>query len=183
MTLNITRVWAMPDRETFSMQPIGDLVKRYLRESKISVDPFERNKRWATYTNDLNPQTEAEYHMDALDFLRMLREKLGEQGADLVIFDPPYSPTQIKRVYDSIGLNVGEEEAWRTHGWKKERDVINELLNIGGIVISCGWNSQGMGEGRAYEKEELLITCCGAGHNDILTLVERKLVHQPRLME
>lgn len=68
----INRVWAMPSADTFDIAPIGDLVKRYLSQSKISIDPFARNKRWATYTNDLNPITDAEYHMMASDFLKML---------------------------------------------------------------------------------------------------------------
>lgn len=36
--------------------PIGEMVQRYLKAAKISCDPFARNKRWATYTNDLNPK-------------------------------------------------------------------------------------------------------------------------------
>jgi len=181
MPLKMTRVWAMPNADTFSMEPIGELVKRYLRESKVSVDPFARNKRWATYTNDLNPDTEAEYHLDVLDFLLIL--KGNGIIADLIIFDPPYSLHQLKTTYEGAGGRMTADDTGRVNRWTKERNVVNDILKIGGIVISCGWNSSGMGEGRAYEKLELLVTCCGAGHNDILTLVERKLVHQPRLFE
>jgi hypothetical protein len=87
------RVWAMPNADTFSVQPMGDMVQRYMKAAKISCDPFARNKRWATHTNDLNPNTQAEHHMDAEDFLRML----AGQGVrcDLAILDPPYSPRQI----------------------------------------------------------------------------------------
>lgn len=80
----------MPNGDTFSVPPIGDFVRSYLAASRCSVDPFARNKRWATHTNDLNPETEAEHHMDAEEFLRMLA--LRGVKADLVIFDPPYSP-------------------------------------------------------------------------------------------
>lgn len=98
----IHRIWAMPNAETFSVPPIGEFVRRYLHTSKVSIDPFARNKRWATYTNDLNPETQAEYHMDVLVFAKKL---LAEgKSADLLIFDPPYSPTQIKMSYESIGL-------------------------------------------------------------------------------
>ena len=103
-----SRVWAMPNGDTFSVKPIGDFVRRYLAASTISIDPFSRNKRWATYTNDLNPATEAEHHMDAEKFLLML----GSQGvkADLIIFDPPYSPRQISECYKSVGMEVGMKE-------------------------------------------------------------------------
>ena len=85
----INRTWAMPNSDTFSVKPIGEFVKRYLFNSTISVDPFARNKNWATYTNDLNPKTSAQFHIDALDFLAMLKGMNVKAG--LVIFDPPYS--------------------------------------------------------------------------------------------
>jgi hypothetical protein len=51
------REWAMPSHETFDIPPIAAFVQKYLRESQVSVDPFARNRRWATYTNDLDPNT------------------------------------------------------------------------------------------------------------------------------
>src|SRR5689334_12284755 len=95
------RVFAFPSAATFDIPPICGLVKTYLRGSKVSVDPFARNKRWATFTNDLNPETAAESHLDSAEFL----ESLASAGvqADLVLFDPPYSPRQIKECYDGIG--------------------------------------------------------------------------------
>lgn len=69
----MSRTWAMPTSDTFDCKPIGDFVRQYLKG--VSVDPFARNKRWATHTNDLNPETAAEYHMDAKDFLEMLAAK------------------------------------------------------------------------------------------------------------
>lgn len=178
--MNFTRVWAMPASDTFDIQPIGELVKKYLHQSKISIDPFARNKRWGTYTNDLNPDTAAESHMDVLDFLLMLKNK--DITSDLVIFDPPYSPRQIKECYDSIGRKMGQLEAMRTN-WQPERNVINDIVTIGGYVISCGWNSMGMGKERPFSFVEGLLVCSGVGHNDTIVMVERKESHQPPLME
>jgi len=174
-----SRIWAMPNAETFSILPIESLVRRYLANSRLSLDPFARNKRWATWTNDLNPNTEAEYHLDSLDFLALVRER-GVQ-ADLVLFDPPYSPRQIKEMYDSIGLTMGAEEALRTN-WQKERSIIHKILVMGGIVISCGWNSVGMGKERGYEFIEGILVCHGMGHNDTIVTVERKAAFQPGLL-
>src|SRR4030066_436102 len=98
-----TRAWAMPNANTFSVKPIGDLVRRYLHG--VSVDPFARDCRLATYTNDLNPQTTAQYHMDAVEFL----EKLVGEGvkADVVIFDPPSPPRQTSECYAAAGKKAG----------------------------------------------------------------------------
>ena len=179
--MRMRRVWAMPHGDTFDCSPIRDFVKGYLRESSVSVDPFARNKRWASYTNDLDPRTEAEFHMPALDFLRKL--KADEVRADLVIFDPPYSPRQIKELYDSIGLETYKEMAHKTAGWSNEREAVHELLEVGGIFLWFNWNSLGMGIERNYEDIELLLVSHGAGHNDTICLAQRKNGHQVRMWE
>lgn len=78
----------MPNSDTFSIPEIEGFVKSYLRHSKVSVDPFSRNKRWTTHTNDLNPNTAADTHLEALEFMAPLRRD--SVLADLVLFDPPY---------------------------------------------------------------------------------------------
>lgn len=162
------RAWAMPNSETFKVPVIGEFVQRYLSTAKESVDCFARNNRWAKWTNDLNPATIAEYHMDVLDFLRMLRAE--GVKADCVIFDPPYSPRQIKECYESVGLPVRKETTQRTCGWTKERKLIREILRHGGVVLSFGWNSSGMGSG--FRIQELLLVCHGGGHNDTICIAE-----------
>ena len=162
----------MANGETFTVKPIGEFVRRYLGGSKVSIDPFARDKRWATHTNDLNPETAAEHHLDSIAFL----EKMVADGvkADLIIFDPPYSPRQIKECYNSIGLKMGALDAMRTN-WMRERDLMNKLQNAGDIVLSFGWNSMGMGKKRNYEIIEGLLVCHGVGHNDTHCMAERKL--------
>jgi len=170
----------MPTKDTFDCPPIGALVKRYLRASDVSIDPFARNKRWATYTNDLNPDTKAEYHMDAYDFLVMLYEQ--NVKADLVIFDPPYSPRQVKELYDGMGQTMTQQDGQRTHSWSKEKDIVNEILVLGGIFLYFGWDSVGMGKSRLYEIKEVLLVCHGPGHHDTICTVEQKIAHQPMLL-
>ena len=72
LAVPITRHWSNPNSDTFQMKAAGDFVAKYLAGIRCSVDPFARNSRLATHTNDLNPKTAAENHMDALDFLKML---------------------------------------------------------------------------------------------------------------
>ena len=69
MTVQFTRCFAMPNAETFSVKPIGEFVRRFLADAKVSVDPFARDRDWATYTNDINPSTKAQSHQDAEAFL------------------------------------------------------------------------------------------------------------------
>lgn len=177
--IKFSRGWAMPSHETFSIPPIAVFVEKYFKKSKISIDPFARNFTKATYTNDLNPDTLAQHHMDALDFIRMLHQQ--KALADLIIFDPPYSPRQIKECYEGIGLKMGQSEAWRTNGWSKELDMTNDLLKVGGFFLYFGWNTNGMGRKRGYQIEEILLISHGSGHNDTICMAERKIQHQESL--
>lgn len=172
--IKMRRVWAMPSEKTFSIPDIRALVKTYLAQSVVSIDPFARNKRWATYTNDLSPETGAEYHLDAYTFLVQLRDE-GVQ-ADTVLFDPPYSRNQVKSVYQSVGRHYGIEDSQDHSGnWRKERDVINEIIIPGGHVLSFGWNTSGMYKARGFEIVEILLVNHGGAHNDTICTVERKI--------
>lgn len=167
----ITREWAMPNHNTFDIKPIGKFVNKYLSKSKISVDPFARNTKLATYRNDLNPETEAEYHLHALDFLNELIAK--GVKADLVIFDPPYSPHQTKECYEGFGINMKYEDDGR-HGWCKIRAAIAEILQPNGVCLSFGWNTVGIGKKRNFDITEILLCSHGIGHNDTICMAEIK---------
>lgn len=160
----IVRAFAMPNSETFDIPPIRERVERLLAESSVSIDPFARNRRWATWSNDINPDTAAEYHMEARDFLRML---VGfGVVADLVLLDPPYSPTQIKRAYQSAGLKCGQTETQGARLIKECRELCNQLVRPGARALVCGWNSLGMC--KPWVSEEILLVNHGGQHNDTI---------------
>jgi len=164
------RAFAMPTPNTFTIGPVAEFVSRHL--SGVSVDPFARNARAATYTNDIDPETDASYHMDAVDFLSLLRA----QGvvADSALFDPPYSPRQISECYRAAGRHVSARDTQNAALYKRVRDSLNDLIRPGGIVLSFGWNSAGMGRTRGYRIIEILLVAHGGAHNDTICLAEIK---------
>lgn len=166
------RVWAMPSADTFSIEPIGQMVRRYLGLSSVSVDPFSRNKRWATYTNDLNPNTQAEYHMDAEEFLKMLASR--DIKCDLGILDPPYSPRQISECYQEAGIKCGMKETQNAALYSRVKAAMATVLSDDATVLSFGWNSAGMGKKHGFEIVEVMLVCHGAAHNDTICVVEKK---------
>lgn len=163
-----SRAWAMPTANTFDCKPIGDFVRRHLHG--VSVDPFARNNRLATYTNDINPNTSADYHMDAEEFLKKLyRDRVAL--ADCIILDPPYSPRQISECYAAAGLKAGMKDTQNAALYKRVRNAARALCKSGTTVLSFGWNSAGMGRG--FEPVELLLVAHGGAHNDTICLAER----------
>src|ERR1700761_1976212 len=130
--MKFERVFAMPSEDTFSVKPIGEFVQKYLSKSVVSVDPFARNKTWATHTNDLSPDTSAQHHLDAEDFCGLMHSQ--GVSADLGIFDPPYSPRQISEVYKSIGREVGMVGTQNGALYRRVRDALDSVIQPGGIV-------------------------------------------------
>lgn len=172
MTL-FSREWAMPSADTFSIKPIGEFVKRYILDG-VSVDPFARNCKLATVTNDINPNTSADYHMDAIEFLDMY--STGGARADVVILDMPYSPRQISECYQELGRKVTMADTQSGNLYRRVRDAVMPTLKPDGIVLSFGWNTVGMGKKRGFEIVEIMLVCHGGAHNDTVCMAERRVV-------
>jgi len=166
----MSRAWGMPSRDTFDCRPIGEFVARWMKDSSWSIDPFARNKRIASVTNDLNPATCAEFHMDAEDFLVKMRTG---PKFDLAIMDPPYSPRQISECYKEAGLTVGMKETQNAVLYARVRAALASVLIPGAVVLSFGWNSSGMGKKYRATQLEILLVSHGGAHNDTICLAER----------
>ena len=164
--MKIERTWAMPNALTFSIQPIKLFLEEEIRGEEWA-DPFARNTDLAKYTNDLNPNTKAKSNMEALDFLKTFKDN----SLDGVLFDPPYSPRQIKEVYDKIGIPLHDTKSSVWSNWKKE---IARIVKPGGKVISFGWNTCGIGITLGFEIQRILLICHGGNHNDTITTLEIK---------
>ena len=162
----------MPSPNTFSIKPISELLSRVISDGDTVVDPFARDSKLATYRNDLSPDTTAEFHMDAAHFGAFLLAR--DVIADVVLFDPPYSPGQMVEVYQSVGI-TGTKTSQNARLYKEARDGMDSILRPGGIAVSFGWNSAGFGKGRGYEMLEILLVAHGGAHNDTICVVERKL--------
>lgn len=169
--MKFSRAWAMPSADTFRCRPIGEFVLSYVqpRPGAVSVDPFARNNQWATHTNDINPDTSADYHMDAEEFLTMLASK-GVQ-ADCILLDPPYSPRQVSESYKAAGLKATQTDTQNAALYARVRRAARRLCRPGTTVLSFGWNSAGMGDG--FERLEILLVAHGGAHNDTICVAER----------
>ena len=168
--VRFSRAWAMPSGDTCSIGPVATLLDRVLAGCAVVVDPFARNATRGTITNDLNPDTAAQFHMDALAFVEMLRDQ-GTQ-ADAVLFDPPYSPRQVSELYQRIGLTVTQQDTQTGRLYRRVKAGLRAILRPGGVAVCFGWNSTGLGP--HYALEEVLLVAHGAAHNDTIITVERK---------
>lgn len=159
----------MPSMHTFTIEPIRQLICRYVGDGKGWIDPFAGENSPAEITNDLNPEKPAKYHMHALDFAKML-----DGTYNGCLFDPPYSLTQVKECYASIGCEdfMSQDASHFPYDIKRE---IAKRIKPDGIVICCGWNSGGFGKKLGFEMIEILLVPHGRTHNDTIVTVERKV--------
>ena len=167
--IRFDRQWAMPSRETYTIKPIADLLNEEMNDL-LWIDPFAGNSSLANVTNDLNPDTEAMYHKDALEFLGMFSDKCVSGG---VLYDPPYSVRQVAECYKQYGLQVTQETT-RADFWTRIKAEIARVVAPGGKAISFGWNSGGIGKMLNFRIKRILLVPHGGIHNDTICTVEVK---------
>lgn len=165
--MQINRVWAMPNKWTFTIKPIAQLLKEEITQG-VWCDPFCGKNSPAQIKNDINPEIEeAQYHMDAIDFLKSQKDS----SFDGVLLDPPYSNRQVSEHYKSVGMKV---TGWHTSsGWSKTiKDEVSRILKPNGKVICFGWNSMGLGLKRGFTMTRILLVPHGGAKNDTIVTVE-----------
>jgi hypothetical protein len=158
----ITRICTSGSKSVMASDVVKDLLIKYVGEdyltqkTKVVIDPFAGNHNWATYSNDINPSTTAEHHMDAAEFLTMLKEK-GVKG-DFFLIDPPWCKTTLEWYktkdpeIDKRMIHQGNYQEM-----KQVRTLVTELANDGAICFYFGWTSLGMGKHGGWTTKELIM--------------------------
>lgn len=168
-SIRIERIWSMPNKNTFEIPPIKALLEEEVDLSKYWIDPFANRNKIASVTNDLNLEYDTDYHLDALDFLKLFEDA----SVDGVLYDPPYSPRQVSECYNDVGYTVTWDTT-KASFWGNHKREISRIVKIGGKVITFGWNSGGIGYKFGFEIERILLVPHGGWHNDTICTVEVK---------
>jgi len=165
----------MPNKETFKIKPIKSLIHTWFLYASMmkpcyAIDPFCRNSPFndRCKTNDLDTSVEADSHLDALEFL----QSFADSSVDLVLFDPPYSPRQVSECYKKLDKTVNMQTTQSSY-WGNMKKEIARIVKPNGLVITCGWNSGGMGKSNGFDIEEILMVAHGGWHNDTIVTVDR----------
>lgn len=126
----------MPNKNTFDIKPIKEIINKYLIDG-IVIDPFANKNKIANITNDLDTQYDTNYHLDALDFLKMFNKN----SVDMVLYDPPYSPRQVSECYKKLNMTVNMQTTQASY-WTNQKKEISRivkkvalLLPVDGIAV------------------------------------------------
>jgi hypothetical protein len=159
----------MPNKNTFKIKPIKEFIHNNLTDG-IIIDPFANCNKIATVTNDLDPQYNTDYCLDALEFLRIFNDS----SVDMVLYDPPYSPRQVSECYTKLGKTVNIKTTQASY-WTNHKKEISRIIKSGGRVITFGWNSGGIGKKYGFEIKKILLVAHGGWHNDTICTLEIKI--------
>lgn len=177
----ITRYWEMPNSKTFKIKAFRDLIVKYAKG--IVLDPFANEGSIKHYlndckyiSNDLDPGYDCDFNLEANDFLKQYEDC----SVDVVLYDPPYTPRQVKEVYTSLEKTVTIQDTQSSY-WTEFKSSIARVLKPGGICISFGWNTNGIGMNNNFDIIEIVIVAHGGSKNDTMATVERKNHHQEKL--
>jgi hypothetical protein len=103
----------------------------------------------------------------ALDILNA-QPNNSEEG---VLLRPPITWSQAETYIKSKGRTWDGRTTW----WKTLKDEAARITMTGGIVVSVGWDSNGLGKSRGFQLERILMVAHGGHWHDTLLTVERKV--------
>jgi len=176
--MNYRRVWAMPSKHTFSIKPIREFIDVNTPiKVRETCDPFCGESTLGKYRNDMQ--------FGGIDGLAFL-QTFDKESIELLYFDPPYSPRQLKECYNNCGVHLADTKA---SYWASLRNEIKRILIPDGICLSFGWNSVGVGTVRKFMEVDGQLVCYltdydevdgqivshGGQHNDTICKAEIKV--------
>jgi len=133
---------------------LGKVLNLFAGKVRLGVDEVRVDS-----SNEFRP----DYFMDAYDFVVMAYEL--ERRFDTIVLDPPYGIRKSREKYG--GRWIGS--------LTKIKNLLPQILSVGGFVISLGYDSVGMSKSRGFEKRAICLICHGGDHNDTIVLKEQHI--------
>lgn len=146
------------------------------------LDPFARSCKWGDITNDINPRFNTDFHLEALEFLTMMRDQ--QEKFRIVLMDPPFSEIQSEKYAKEVEGEVPNFYACDASHASKVFRTASECLIPGGIMVKLGYNTSKPAP--HLELAHLFVCNVGGFRHDILISLWRNpntkldvIIHQP----
>lgn len=146
---------------TFKCKPMREFVEEWSHGFVLNLFAGPTKLNLNEIRNDQDITIEADYHMEALDFVKSWKGK----KFDIIILDPPYSYRKSMEYYNGI----------RNSRFKKVKDAIPRILYNYGKVITFGYHSVSMGKTRGFEPIYVAVFSHGGAVHDTIATVEMRI--------
>jgi hypothetical protein len=140
----------MPNKDVTRIPSILALLMESFGERKV-YDPFNA--------------TEDEWY--APDVIQHVSQ--GSQEG--VLLRPPTTWTQVMCYVKRHNKTWDGTTRW----WSSIKDGVSRITQMGGVVVSVGWDSNGLGTKRGFQMERILMVNHGGHWRDTIVTVERKV--------
>jgi len=147
-------------RFTFSVRPIREWVERRCEGKVLNLFADPTLLAVDEVRNDLDAAMPADYHLDALTFLRSWQ---GERF-NTILLDPPYAFRKSMELYKGLVCSP----------FRQLKDEIPRILSPNGLVITFGYHSVVMGRQRGFVTERIALFSHGGAIHDTIACVERR---------
>ena len=146
--MKIKREWAMSNSKTFKIKPIKELIKRYVKNSDLVIDPFANEysikneiicKQYIS--NDIDTSFDTDYHLEAQEFMKLF----DDNSVDVVLFDPPYSGRQVSECYKKLNKTVTMNDTnsgYFTKFKKRNSQNIKAKWNMYYLLLEYKWHRE-----------------------------------------
>ena len=148
------------NRYTFSNKRILNWVEQNLEGLVLNLFAGKTPLSCKEIRNDVNEKMPADYHKDALEFVKNWKGK----NFNTVLLDPPYSYRKSMEMY----------EGKITSPFNALKNNIPNILEKNGIVITFGYHSVSMGKKRGFLQEHLLVMSHGGAIHDTIAIIEKQ---------
>jgi len=147
-----------PARWTFDMAKLKEWVETHCTGRVLNLFAGKNRLAVNEYRVDISNEYQPDSVCDAFDFVALTEDRFGT-----IVLDPPYNLRKAREKYH--GNYVGS--------LTKIKNELPRILNVGGRIISLGYDSVGMGNCRGFRKIAICVVCHGGDHNDTIGLVEQ----------
>ena len=147
-------------RYTFSVKPIKEWVERNSKGKVLNLFAGKTKLKLDEFRVDIDKTMIADIYMDSYDFVKQCKDKF-----DTIILDPPYAYRKSMEMYNGN----------KASKFNQVKDLIPNILNKDGIVITFGYHSVSMGNSRGFIQKKILLMSHGGAIHDTIVTIEKKV--------
>ena len=162
--MNFTYMKTPLYRYTFKNRRIREWVESHCEGLVLNLFAGEIKLNVKEIRNDIRPDVSADYHMDALEFVKQWHEGCKGPKFGTIILDPPYAFRKSMEMYEGAISSP----------FNQVKNHLMSILNPNGIVITFGYHSNVMGKLRNFKQEHILLMSHGGAIHDTIAVIERK---------
>ena len=151
-----------PRKYTFEMPKIKQYIEEISKGNVLNLFAGKIRLNINEIRVDIDNKYNPTYNMDAFKFIKTTNMKF-----DTIILDPPYNIRKAREKYNNNYIG----------SFTKIKNELVKIITKNGIIITFGYDSNGMSECRGFEKKEIWLICHGGDHNDTIVTVERKIYY------